>query len=193
MTHSEISLSTKKALAASMKKLMKIMPLKQVTVSDIIKDCNVNRKTFYYHFEDIYDLLKWMLEQEAVEVVKQFDLINNYRDAIIFVLDYVEKNTHILSCAYNGMGREGMKRFFYDDFIEIITKLIDDTEKELGLSVPFDFKKFLSNLYTEALAGSLIDWVRDSKKHSREKVLQYLTLIIHTSLPAVLTEACNTI
>ena len=23
--------------------------------------------TFYYHFEDIYDLLKWILEEEAIE------------------------------------------------------------------------------------------------------------------------------
>lgn len=28
-------------------------------------------QTFYYHFEDIYALLKWMLEAEAIEVVKK--------------------------------------------------------------------------------------------------------------------------
>ena len=113
MKHEEITLSTKKALAASLKKQMEKKPLKKVTVSDIITDCNVNRKTFYYHFEDIYALLKWMLEQEAVEVVKQFDLLVDYEDAILFVLDYVEVNAHILGCAYDNMGRDEMKRFFY--------------------------------------------------------------------------------
>ena len=38
--------------------------------SEIIVDCGVNRKTFYYHFEDIYAPLKWMLEEEAGNVVK---------------------------------------------------------------------------------------------------------------------------
>lgn len=164
-------------------------PLKKVTVSDIITDCNVNRKTFYYHFEDIYALLKWMLEQEAIEVVKQFDLLVDYKDAILFVLDYVEANAHILGCAYDSMGRDEMKRFFYADFIGIIQTLIDGTEKDLGLSVSMDFKEFLGNLYTEALAGVLIDWVKDRRKYNREKVLQYLSLIMRTSLPAVLTEA----
>lgn len=112
MKQEEITLSTKKALAASLKKQMKKKPLKKVTVSDLITDCNVNRKTFYYHFEDIYALLKWMLEQEAIEVVKQFDLLIDYKDAILFVLDYVEANAHILGCAYNSMGRDEMKRFF---------------------------------------------------------------------------------
>ena len=191
MKHEEITLSTKKALAASLKKQMEKKPLKKVTVSDIITDCNVNRKTFYYHFEDIYALLKWMLEREAVEVVKQFDLLVDYKDAILFVLDYVESNAHILGCAYDSMGRDEMKRFFYADFIGIIGTLIDGTEKDLGLSVSIDFKEFLGNLYTEALAGVLIDWVKDRKKYNREKVLQYLSLIMRTSVPAVLTEAAE--
>ena len=75
MTHDEISLQTKQKLATSLKKFMTLKSLNKITVTDIIKDCNVNRKTFYYHFEDIYDLLKWILEQEAVEVVKKFDLM----------------------------------------------------------------------------------------------------------------------
>ena len=37
---------------------MEKKPLSNITVSEIIADCGVNRKTFYYHFEDIYALLK---------------------------------------------------------------------------------------------------------------------------------------
>jgi len=40
-------------LADSLKKAMKSKPVSKVTISEIIADCNVNRKTFYYHFEDI--------------------------------------------------------------------------------------------------------------------------------------------
>ena len=50
MTHNEISLQTKKKLAASLKKFMMSKSLNKITVTDIIKDCGVNRKTFYYHF-----------------------------------------------------------------------------------------------------------------------------------------------
>ena len=91
MKHEVTTLMTKKALAASLKKLMESRPLSKITVRDIIEDCGVNRKTFYYHFQDIYDLVKWMFEEEAIEVVKQYDLIIDYQDAIRFTLDYVEK------------------------------------------------------------------------------------------------------
>ena len=78
MKQDQKTLNTKKALAASLKKFMKQKPLSKITVSQLISDCNVNRKTFYYHFEDIYDLLKWTLEEEAIEVVKQYDLLVDY-------------------------------------------------------------------------------------------------------------------
>lgn len=189
MKHELTTLNTKKALAASLKKYMAQKPLSKVTISEIITDCDVNRKTFYYHFEDIYALLKWMLEQEAVSVVEKFDLLTNYREAILFVMDYVEANTHILNCAYDSMGRDEMKRFFYADFIGIIEALVSSVEKEMGASAPDDFKEFLCSLYTEALAGVLIDWFRDPEKRDREKTLNYLSVILHTSLPAVLIEA----
>ena len=99
MKHEEASLQTRKALSAALKAQMEHKPLRKITVNDLIGMCDLNRKTFYYHFTDIYDLLKWTLEQEAVEVVKQFDLLTNYHDALLFVVNYVEENAHILSCA----------------------------------------------------------------------------------------------
>lgn len=97
MTHAEANLQTKTALAASLKKLMEKKPLKKITVSEIITDCNVNRKTFYYHFEDIYALLKWMLEQEAIEIAKEFDVLSDSDKLLEFVISYVKDNSHILN------------------------------------------------------------------------------------------------
>ena len=47
---------TKRALEASLKKLLLERPLDKITVTDIAEDCGINRMTFYYHFRDIYDL-----------------------------------------------------------------------------------------------------------------------------------------
>lgn len=186
MKHTEISLYTKKKLASSLKHFMMSKSLNKITITDIVKDCNMNRNTFYYHFEDIYDLLKWILEEEAVEVVKQFDLMVDYREAILFVIDYVEKNAHILACAYDTLGREEMRRFLYQDFISIIQSLIDSVEKELGIFAEKDFKQFLSNLYAESLAGILIEWFKNPGNQNKEQIVEYLSIIFHSSLPEIL-------
>lgn len=186
MTHNEISLQTKKKLAASLKKFMMSKSLNKITVTDIIKDCSVNRKTFYYHFQDIYDLLKWILEQEAVEVVKKFDLMVDYKEAILFVINYVEDNAHILACAYDTLGREEMRRFLYQDFINIIETIVDNVAKESGLCIDKEFKHFLCNLYTESLAGILIEWFKNPQNQYKEQIVEYLSIIFRSSLPEIL-------
>ena len=60
-----MSQTTKRALAASLEKLLAKKPLDKITVIDIVEDCEVNRQTFYYHFRDIYDLLEWTLLNET--------------------------------------------------------------------------------------------------------------------------------
>lgn len=189
MTHNEISLQTKKKLAASLKKFMMSKSLNKITVTDIIKDCGVNRKTFYYHFEDIYDLLKWILEQEAVEVVKNFDLMIDYKEAILFVINYVEDNAHILACAYDTLGREEMRRFLHQDFTSVIETIIDNAEKELKLHVEKTFKNFLCNVCVESLAGMLIEWFKNPQHQYKEQIVEYLSVIFRSSLSEILKNA----
>ena len=48
---------TKKALADSMKNLMENEDFSKISVADICNKCGMNRKSFYYHFKDKYDLV----------------------------------------------------------------------------------------------------------------------------------------
>ncbi|MBE5762271.1 MAG: TetR family transcriptional regulator [Clostridiales bacterium] len=182
MKHTVTTYNTKRMLADSLKKAMKEKSFSKITVSEIIQDCGVNRKTFYYHFEDIYALLKWMFDEEAIEVVMHFDLLVDYEEAIHFIMNYVDENEYIISCAYNSIGREEMKRFFCADFLGIITTVIDSAEIRIGKRFDPDFKEYVAKFYTEALAGMLIDWIQQKDKHDREKVAGYLTTIIATAL-----------
>lgn len=186
MTHDENTLITKKRLATSLKKFMLLKSLNKISVTEIVKDCNLNRKTFYYHFKDIYDLLKWILEQEAVEVVKNFDLVVDYKEAILFVIDYVEENSHILVCAYDSLGREEMRKFLYQDFISILKSIINTVEDETGYYVGNEFKEFLCTLYAESLAGILISWFKSPHNQNKEQIVNYLHIIFSSSLPVIL-------
>lgn len=189
MKHEVTSLNTKRTLAESLKNVMKRKSFSKITVSEIIADCGLNRKTFYYHFEDIFALLKWMFESEAIEVVKQFNLLVEYEEALAFIMDYIEKNDYILSCAYDAIGREQMKRFFFADFIELVTSIIDSAQEEAGRCLDAAYKQFLSCFYTEALAGMLLDWMKNCKDRNRQQVIDYLVHTMKASLMGILQQA----
>ena len=134
MKQKEMSLATKRELAAALKKLIAVKPINKITVRELVAPCGMNRNSFYYHFEDIYALFKWMVEAEAVEVVKQYDLMMDYHEVINFVLDYVESNQYLLTNAYNAVGQAGLKRFLYLDFISCLHKYF----LHLGIIVQID-------------------------------------------------------
>lgn len=186
MKHEEISLNTKKALAEALKQAMKKKPFQKITVSELIEACHVNRKTFYYHFEDIYALLKWTFEQEAIEVVKHFDLLLDYEEAITFVMDYVEENSYILNCAYDSIGRDELKRFFCSDFSEVVLSVIEQAEHLSGKELDAGYRQFLCSFYVEALTGMLIDWIKDREQRNRKVVIEYISNTIRYSLMGVL-------
>ena len=186
MKHEEISLNTKRTLAGALKRAMKQKPFQKITVSELIADCGVNRKTFYYHFEDIYDLLRWMLEEESVEVVRNFDLLLDFEEAIVFVMNYVEENDHILNCAYDALGRDGLRRFFLSDFREICRSVIEQIEARAGVELEAGYRDFLSDFYSSAVSGILIEWVRDRSYRDRDAVMKYLTATIRDSLTGIL-------
>lgn len=188
MKHEVASMNTKKTIAEALKRAMKTKPFSKITVSEIVNDCGFNRKTFYYHFEDIYALLKWMLEQEAIEVVKNFDLLVNPEEAIALVMDYVDTNKYIINCAYDSIGRDEMKRYFLTHMHGVIRSIIDGIGEELGVLVDNDFKDFLTSFYTEALAGTLINYFQGNERRDRQELIDYVLLILRNSIPNVLKE-----
>ncbi|MBP1560445.1 MAG: TetR/AcrR family transcriptional regulator C-terminal domain-containing protein [Oscillospiraceae bacterium] len=186
MKHEVTSMYTKKALSESLKRFMQTKPFSKITVSEIIGDCGLNRKTFYYHFADTRDLLKWTFEQEAIEVVKGFDLLIDYKDAILFTMDYLEQNQHMLNCVYDSVGRDELKIFLYNDFFEIGNMIVSSAEKAVGKHLPEEYKRIVVTFYTEGIAGIIIEWMKGEIKYNKATTVEYISSLFKNGLPAII-------
>ncbi len=40
-------------------------------MKDIVEECHITRQTFYYHFEGIPEMLRWMLENDLEILMEQ--------------------------------------------------------------------------------------------------------------------------
>ncbi|GEM01644.1 probable dihydroxyacetone kinase regulator [Halolactibacillus halophilus] len=66
------SIITQKMIAQALKELMKLKPFQKISVSDIMKQCDMRRQTFYYHFQDKYELLAWIYQSDTKEQIADF-------------------------------------------------------------------------------------------------------------------------
>lgn len=181
------SLKTKQALAESLKKLMRAKPFSKITVTEIVNDCGVNRKTFYYHFEDIYALLSWIFE-EAVNIIKKFYLLNDYDEAIEFIYEYISENKDLLRNAYDAFGSVELSSFFHMSFVGLNESLIESVEQKMHKRLPERTREYLCEFLTEASAGLLLNIISGNMHFDRSKDMMPVSSIIRASIVGVLTE-----
>ena len=60
----------KETIAEAAKYLIFKKQVRKLTVKDIVNECQITRQTFYYHFEDIPGLFRWILKQDEKQMLE---------------------------------------------------------------------------------------------------------------------------
>lgn len=74
---------SRKTLSFALTELMKTESFQKISISDICDLCNMNRKSFYDHFKDEYDLVNWIFDNEFIAAVQR----ERDKDAWEFMLE----------------------------------------------------------------------------------------------------------
>lgn len=188
MKNEKRAVETKLAFADALKKLLHKKSLSKITISDLAKECDLNRNTFYYHFIDINDLLDWMLKKDTEEIRNSVCCSDNIETAIRLVLEYFDKNLYMVQRIHRSLGDEAVKNLIFDELEKLMFYTIDNTRQALALEIDSKFLEFLSNFYTEALIGMLIRQIKEVNKEDKETVFKNLLFMCYSSIPITLTE-----
>ncbi|NCB52673.1 MAG: TetR family transcriptional regulator [Clostridia bacterium] len=143
---------TKKALAAAMKELMCEAPFSKISIGDICDKCSMNRKSFYYHFRDKYDLVNWIFYNEFVTAVQKREYDNGW-EFLGHICRYFYENRYFYM---NALMVEGQNSF-RDYFREILKPLILGFLEEAcsGSEDPVFFSMF----FTDAILAAIMRWL----------------------------------
>ena len=171
-----MSQTTKRALEASLKKLLLVKPLNKITINDITEDCGVNRMTFYYHFKDIYDLVDWIMVEDAAKALEGRQSFENWTDAFLDILRQVQDNKVLVMNVYRSVSREQVEQYLY--------KLLDPMLREFmergmqGITVQDDDVQFIVDFYKYALVGMALEWIRKDMKEDPVRMTERLNILI---------------
>ena len=105
---------TKQLLAQSLQELMATTPLEKISVNDIVDHANVGRNTFYYHFEDKYDLVNWYFQSGITRFLVELSAYSNW-NALLAALETYFLENKVFYCnalAYNG--QNSLQQYMFD-------------------------------------------------------------------------------
>lgn len=161
---------TATAIKASLKKLLNDKPLDKITVKDIVEDCGINRKTFYYHFRDIYDVLEVMLSEELRRFESSHKNDESLEECIFKITDFIRKNKKAVKHIYDSIDLSKLEKALYDaafpqikSYIETHTGAAEHTEEDIEL---------LSALFSAAIVGAVLRWLRDGVPDRYDEALK---------------------
>lgn len=177
-----IAEQTKHALATALKEAMAQKSLDKITISELTHACSIRRQSFYYHFEDIYDLLRWMFENEAISLLRQQEGALLWKEGLLQLFHYLEENRAVCLCALRSMGREHIRRFFEADIYAIIHLTIEQLADEIGIRSHLDSfvdVEMLTHFYVVALAGIMESWLQGEIDRTPEQLIQFADTILN--------------
>ncbi len=167
---------TKKALAASLKELMKSTPLNKISIKNIVDNCGLNRQTFYYHFQDIFDLVDWIYKTEAIESIAQYRSYNTWTNGFYKIFQYIEDNKAFCLNTFNSLSRTHLDMYLYSVINELLMEVVN--EISCNIKVKEDDKKFIANFYALAFIGLIIQWMKDGMKEDPKLIIEKLSELI---------------
>lgn len=179
-----VSQTTKRALEASLKKLLLEKPLNKITINDITEDCGVNRMTFYYHFKDIYDLIEWCCVEDAKKALEGKKTYDTWQQGFLQIFEAVLDNKPFILNVYHSVSREQVELYLYKLTYDLLIGVVE--EKSAGMNVRDEDKKFIADFYKYAFVGLMLDWVKHDMKGDPHEIIEELSIVMHGNVTSAL-------
>lgn len=151
------SLTTKRAIAYTFKDLLKEKPFNKITVNDIASQCDINRQTFYYHFQDIRDLVEWICIDEVDKLLEEKENYEKWEDKFLLIFKIMEDEKILVKNIYHSVSVEALRSNLYRLVYPIMYDEI--AEKSKGKNLREEDKKFITDFYKYSFVGIVLDWI----------------------------------
>lgn len=143
---------TKCAFAGALRELMEERPFSKIRVTDICEKCGMNRKSFYYHFKDKYDLVNWIYDTDFAVFIgrESFDTGWDFLKGLC-VFFYVDRDFYRKVLKIKGQNS------FTDHFREFLLPVVSEYLKPLFLEQ--ELQEFYITFFADAFICAIERWI----------------------------------
>ena len=172
--------TTKLALEASLKELLRTKTIDKITINDLTEHCGISRMTFYYHFKDIYDLVEWSCQEDASRALAGKKTYDTWQEGMIQVFEAVLENKPFIVNIYRSVDKAKIENYLYKLSYQLIADVVD--EKCAGDNLSENDKQFIADFYKYGFVGIMLDWVDEGMKDDYHKIVEQLSITLRGNI-----------
>ena len=148
-------------------------PVDKITVKDITDQCGISRNTFYYHYQDIYQVLKAYVQYSAEHVIElMVEDEGEDGKAGLKEIRYLEANRELLCNLYRSAANEEVRNCLQSASQIIFDRLIESVSQ--GMEEQAEDKKILSAVCQYTVRGIMTSWMEEDGMLNGETLEQVL-------------------
>lgn len=158
---------TKMVLKESFIKLLEQKDISQITIKEICQVADINRATFYSHYDDQYDLLR-KIEDELLNNINEHILVfgqkNNDKNAILLAektFEYIKENAKLCKLLLSERGDFSFQKKIMILVYDIIISELTDNAK-----ITKEDAEYVYSFTITGCVGLLQKWLDDDLKKS---------------------------
>lgn len=174
-------IKTKHAIFKAFVELLNEKDVNQITITDIAKKANINRKTFYNYYSNAYEVM------EEIENLTVEAFINNmgtveFTNMADFLTEIFIKFTETVNNDlqfFNLLFKTNNRSFLIVKILEALKKYV---QKRIEESNELDMRRFevVSNFYLSGVLSVYMNWFMNNYDQSIEEISALLTeLVLH--------------
>lgn len=165
------SIITKQAIAKAVKELTRKKPFDKISVGEITEECGLNRQTFYYHFQDKYELLSWIYYQEAFLPIMDGISFDNWDERIYCLFDLMKKERYFYVNTI-----KHASNYFQEYLMKIAETILDEAIDviDADLGIDEDDRALIVRFYAYGVCGTVVQWATTGMKMEPRELANHM-------------------
>lgn len=151
------------AIQESFLKLALRKPVDRISVKEIVEDCDINRNSFYYHFEDLPDLIEKVVEERILNIDELALENKSLQDYSMAVIQAIVNNQELIRNIYNSKSRALFERKLYVITGKLVHEFINSyilPQYDIGQADQETIVRFHRNV----LSGYILEWFNSNSR-----------------------------
>ena len=164
--------NVKAMIADAFLKLSREKNIDKITVKDLVEECGISRQTFYYHFQDILEVIEWSAEQ-AFDRLLERSLAASEPEAVFqaFIAG-AEDAEQLLQKLLRSQRREQIEGILVRSVRTYLRELAVKTDVPKP-EIPYEDMEIALNFCTYGIVGLLLEGC-GKKRDDRQKLARQM-------------------
>jgi probable dihydroxyacetone kinase regulator len=182
---------TKKAIIASFIKILKEKPFEKITIHEITADCGVARMTFYYHFQDIYDLLDYIIEEKLRASVSRAFTYETWQNDYLAVFHTILEEKDFFLKIFHSIDLRRTEHYLSAFAHRCIEEMVTEQKQRLGLTVNKKKQEMICDTYCYGMVGLLLKWMSNGMAEDPRALIDDFCSVIKGTLDIMLKNSAE--